>query len=160
MIRTLLRIVLLVVLVAAVAAFLIGYRMADRDNATEPARTVGTTGTADVDRDGRDAVDRDGRDAAVDVDAARDTGARIGETVAAGANQAQLLARDAALTAKIKSKMALDDLVKARTIDVDTSDGVVTLSGSVESLEQRERAVRLARETEGVTSVNDLLTIH
>lgn len=152
MIRTLLRIVLLVVLVAAVAAFLIGYRMADRDNATEPARTVGTTGTADV--------DRDGRDAAVDVDAARDSGARIGETVAAGANQAQLLARDAALTAKIKSKMALDDLVKARTIDVDTSDGVVTLSGSVESLEQRERAVRLARETEGVTSVNDLLTIH
>jgi hyperosmotically inducible protein len=152
MIRTLLRIVLLVVLVAAVAAFLIGYRMADRDSATEPERTVGTTGTVDV--------DRDGRDAAVDVDAARDAGARIGERVAAGANQAQLLARDAALTAKIKSKMALDDLVKARTIDVDTSDGVVTLSGSVESREQRERAVRLARETDGVTSVNDLLTIH
>lgn len=152
MIRTLLRIVLLVVLVAAVAAFLIGYRMADRDSPAEPERTVGTTGTIDP--------DRDGQGAAVDVDTARDTGARIGETVAAGANRAQLLARDGALTAKIKSKMALDDLVKARNIDVDTSNGVVTLRGEVESAAQRERALQLARETEGVTTVNDLLTIH
>lgn len=61
------------------------------------------------------------------------------------------------LTAKIKSKMALDDLVKARTINVDTTGSVVTLTGTVESNQERERAVRLARETAGVTSVVDKL---
>jgi osmotically-inducible protein OsmY len=36
---------------------------------------------------------------------------------------------------------------------------VVTLRGTVESAAQRERAIRLARETDGVTSVIDRLTI-
>jgi osmotically-inducible protein OsmY len=55
--------------------------------------------------------------------------------------------------------MALDDLVKARTIDVDTTDSVVTLTGTVESNQERERAVRLARETAGVTRVVDKLQL-
>jgi hyperosmotically inducible periplasmic protein len=63
------------------------------------------------------------------------------------------------LTLKIKSKMALDDLVKARTINVDTTGSVVTLTGTVDSTQERERAVRLARETAGVTNVVDRLQI-
>ena len=63
------------------------------------------------------------------------------------------------VTLKIKSKMALDDLVKARTINVDTTGTVVTLSGTVESNQERERAVRLARETAGVTNVVDKLQV-
>jgi len=55
--------------------------------------------------------------------------------------------------------MALDDLVKARTINVDTSGSVVTLSGTVESSQERERAVRIARETAGVTNVVDKLQV-
>src|SRR5262245_23663737 len=66
---------------------------------------------------------------------------------------------DSALTAKIKSKMALDDYVEARSIDVDTSDSIVTLTGVVRSAEQRDRAVRLARETAGVTKVVDRLRV-
>jgi hyperosmotically inducible protein len=66
---------------------------------------------------------------------------------------------DASLTAKIKSKMALDDLVQARNVDVDTRNGVVTLSGVVVSEAERQRAVQLAKETSGVTSVNDRLTV-
>ncbi len=69
--------------------------------------------------------------AQVDVDSARDAGAKVGETVAEGANQVQRAAADAALTAKIKSKMALDDTIEARNIDVDTTNGVVTLNGFV-----------------------------
>ena len=57
---------------------------------------------------------------------------------------------DSAVTAKIKSKMALDDHVNARAIDVDTSASVVTLRGNVASKYQRDRALRLARETVGV----------
>ena len=63
------------------------------------------------------------------------------------------------LTLKIKSKMALDDLVKARTINVDTTGSVVTLTGTVASAQERERAVRLARETAGVTNVVDKLVV-
>lgn len=66
---------------------------------------------------------------------------------------------DGALTAKIKSKMALDDHVKARAIDVDTSGSVATLSGVVASADERKRALQLARDTQGVTRVVDKLEI-
>ncbi len=66
---------------------------------------------------------------------------------------------DSALTAKVKSKMVLDDEVKARGIDVDTSDTVVTWTGVVRSTDERNRAVRLARETKGVTKVIDKLRV-
>jgi len=148
-IRALLRILLLIVVLAAIAAFFVGYRLADRGDASRTEDAVGTTG---------DAVARE-RSGGVNIDRAREAGARLGESVAEGANRAGRVARDAGLTAKIKSKMALDDLVKARTIDVDTIDGVVTLRGSVDSAAERDRAVQLARETDGVTTVSDLLSV-
>jgi osmotically-inducible protein OsmY len=66
---------------------------------------------------------------------------------------------DGSITAKIKAKMALDDSVKALDIDVDTRGGTVTVSGIVASTAQRDRALQLARETEGVTQVVDKLQI-
>jgi hyperosmotically inducible protein len=66
---------------------------------------------------------------------------------------------DATLTGKIKAKMALDDSVRSRSIDVSTDGSVVTLSGSVRSAAERQRAVALARETEGVTRVVDHLSV-
>ena len=151
MFRALLRIVLVIVIVAAIAAFFLGYRFGDRDRVdTDPV--IATSG-GDVD------VDVDPPDVDVNVDRARQAGARVGETIAVGASQAERVAADGTLTAKIKSKMALDDVVEAIDIDVDTVGGVVTLRGSVGSATERERAVRLARETDGVTSVVDQLTI-
>jgi osmotically-inducible protein OsmY len=55
--------------------------------------------------------------------------------------------------------MALDDAVRSRSIDVTTVGSVVTVSGSVRSAAERQRAVALARETEGVTRVVDQLTV-
>ncbi len=66
---------------------------------------------------------------------------------------------EGAITAKIKSKMALDDYVNANAIAVDTSGSLVTLTGFVASSDERERAVRLARETKGVTQVIDKLEV-
>jgi osmotically-inducible protein OsmY len=66
---------------------------------------------------------------------------------------------EAGVTAKIKAKMALDDSVKSRAIDVTTNGSTVTLSGRVGSAAEHDRAVRLARETEGVTQVVDHLKI-
>lgn len=67
---------------------------------------------------------------------------------------------DPGITTAVKSKLAADDTVKASQIDVDTKDGVVTLSGTVETQMAKDRAVQLARETDGVTSVDDRLTVN
>ncbi len=66
---------------------------------------------------------------------------------------------DAELTAKIRSKMALDDTVRARTIAVSTTGGVVTLTGTVRSAAEHDQAVRLARDTKSVTRVVDRLNV-
>jgi osmotically-inducible protein OsmY len=55
--------------------------------------------------------------------------------------------------------MALDDSIDAANIDVDTDGSVVTLTGRVDTAAQKERALRLARETEHVTSVVDRLRV-
>ena len=99
----------------------------------------------------------------LDADTARRRGAELTEKAAEKAGEAatklEAAVGEGALTAKIKSKMALDDYVKARAIDVDTSGTVVTLSGVVHSAEERDRAVRLAKETAGVAEVVDRLEI-
>lgn len=151
MFGALLRIVLVVVIVAAIAAFFVGYRFGDGDRAIETDPVVGTSGP--------DLPDIDAPDIDIDVDRARETGARVGERIAVGANRAEQMAADAALTAKIKSKMALDDNVGAIDINIDTRGSVVTLRGTVSSQDELQRAVRLARETDGVTSVVDQLLI-
>lgn len=137
MFRGLLRLVLVVVIVAAAAAFFLGYKFAD----------------------GRIETPLSARVPSVDTDKARQTGAAIGEKVATGTVQAEQALNEAALTAKIKAKMALDDTVKALSIDVDTRGTAVTLTGIVHSEAERTKAVQLARETAGVTTVNDQLVI-
>jgi len=66
---------------------------------------------------------------------------------------------DASLTATVKSKLLADRDTSGLRIDVDTKDKVVTLSGKVKSQAEKSQAVQIARNTEGVRSVNDKLTI-
>src|SRR4030095_5303008 len=66
---------------------------------------------------------------------------------------------DAGITGAVKSKMAADDTVKASEINVDTHNHVVTLNGAVRSNAEKERAVMIARNTNGVSSVVDDLTV-
>jgi len=74
-------------------------------------------------------------------------------------NRAEEAVGSAALTSKIKAKMALDDLVKASDINVDTDGSVVTLTGTVASKDEQRRAVRIATETAGVTKVVNHLRV-
>jgi osmotically-inducible protein OsmY len=64
---------------------------------------------------------------------------------------------DVWLTTKIQAKYFLDDDVKGRDIDVTTQDGLVTLSGTVDSELERRRAIAIARNTDGVRDVRDQL---
>jgi hypothetical protein len=142
--RALLRAFLLIVVVVAVGFLLLGYWTGSRSarvDTTQPP--VGTTGTTSP----------------VNVERARERGAEIGERAAVATKKAGEVMQEAALTTKIKAKMALDDSIKARAIDVTTDGSIVTLDGTVGSTGQRDRAVALARETAGVTQVIDHLKI-
>ena len=66
---------------------------------------------------------------------------------------------DPMITAHVQSSYFTDSTVKGRNIDVSTSQGVVTLEGTVESQDEKARAVELARETDGVVDVRDQLMV-
>jgi hyperosmotically inducible periplasmic protein len=66
---------------------------------------------------------------------------------------------DAGITTAVKSKLVADDTVKAYRIDVDTKDKVVTLRGDIDSRAARDRAVELARATNGVREVVDVMVL-
>lgn len=66
-------------------------------------------------------------------------------------------AGDTATTSEIKAKLLADESVPSRKIKVETTNGVVQLSGTVDSQTQRERAESIAKAVDGVKSVkNDL----
>ena len=66
---------------------------------------------------------------------------------------------DAALTTTVKSKLLADPTVSGLKIDVDTKDGVVTLTGKVKSTREESEALRIARSTDGVKRVQDKVTV-
>lgn len=66
---------------------------------------------------------------------------------------------DAALTAAVKTKLLADPKVSGLKIDVDTKNGMVTLTGTVRSQAEKDEALRLARETENVKNVTDQITV-
>lgn len=66
---------------------------------------------------------------------------------------------DATITSKINAKIIKDPQLSYLKIDVDTFQGNVTLSGTVPSTAAQERAVELAKNTEGVKSVKTNLVI-
>lgn len=65
--------------------------------------------------------------------------------------------KDTAITAKIKTKLAADRALSAMDIHVDTTDGVVTLSGTVDNKAQVELAEKVVTQTRGVKSVTNKL---
>jgi hyperosmotically inducible protein len=138
MFRALFRLLILLVVLVAVAGFFLGWWGA---GLTVPGRdTVGTAGQTGAAR-------------------AREVGQDISQKTAEAAKRAEEALSDGALTAKIKAKMALDDTVKALDLNVDTVNGVVTITGKVRTRAERDRALALARETNGVRNVVDRVTL-
>jgi hyperosmotically inducible protein len=67
---------------------------------------------------------------------------------------------DAAITAAVKAKLLADPTVGGLKIDVDTREGVVYLTGdNMKNQAEIDTAIRLARETSGVKSVESNLVV-
>ena len=66
---------------------------------------------------------------------------------------------DTAITAKVKTALFQDELIKGRDISVETFKGTVQLSGFVNTSREKELAGSIAAGVKGVTSVKNSLTI-
>jgi len=151
MLRALARVIIVVVIVVAAAAFFLGYRWGgNRSQATTTSEPAGRPDTPVATRGERVDATRD---------RARAAGAEIGETVAVGAQKAGETLDEAGLTAKVKSKISLDDTLDGSRISVTTDDSRMTLTGTVITETQHRRALDLARETSGVSTVVDHLSV-
>ena len=67
--------------------------------------------------------------------------------------------KDTWLTSKTKARLFADKRVKATAVTVDTDDRVVTLRGKVRTAEEKLAAEQIARGTDGVRGVNNVLQV-
>jgi hyperosmotically inducible protein len=75
-------------------------------------------------------------------------------------SHATAFVKDSVITTKVKTKLAAEHLASLKHIKVDTDkNGIVYLSGTTKTREEADKAISIARDTEGVTSVIDKLEI-
>ena len=86
-------------------------------------------------------------------------GASAGRPVGSDSRSASDAADDARISAIIRNRFAGDDELAAAKLQVVTVRRVVALKGTVSEFEQRDRAVRLARDVEGVIRVQNQLVV-
>ena len=87
----------------------------------------------------------------------RDERKEVRTEVKQATNAAANVVDNAALTAKVKAALLADELVKGTQINVDSTNGVVTLSGAVESSAHMQKAEQIAKGVSGVTRVQNNL---
>jgi len=108
--------------------------------------------TASAARKSDDALDRAGdntRDAAATTaDKTRDAGAKT-----------RVAASDTAITTKVKAGLVKEPNLESLGIHVETEKGVVMLSGFVNSKDEAEKAVKVAKGVDGVTSVKSAIKV-
>ncbi len=66
---------------------------------------------------------------------------------------------DGTITTKIKSELLANNITKGLAVSVQTFEGAVTLTGAVDTPEQRKAAEDVARNVKGVKKVNNLIQL-
>jgi len=84
---------------------------------------------------------------------------KVEAKVSNAADKTATVAEDAAITAKVKAAILAEPGLKTLQINVDTNGQTVTLSGTVDNADLRERAKQIASSTSGVKGVVDQLTV-
>ena len=79
--------------------------------------------------------------------------------IAAAPRSAQASAADSDITAKVKAQIDAQSELKGMEIDVTTDAGVVTLKGIVPTALLRAKVGELTKNTDGVSKVNNKLTL-
>jgi osmotically-inducible protein OsmY len=120
-------------------------------NKQDDGKTVGQSidsGIAKTEQVAKDAGNAM-KDASKDAQAAgSQAGTSVGEKI-----------DDMTITAKVSGSLAKDPDLSAIKINVDTKDGVVTLNGPAPTAAAKDKATAIAKEVQGVTSVNNQLMV-
>ena len=66
---------------------------------------------------------------------------------------------DAKITASVKAKLTAEKAANFTKIGVETSNNVVSLTGEVDSKDQKEKAEKIAKQVTGVKRVDNKLQI-
>jgi len=148
--RTLLRLILLVVLVFG-AVWLVrnmglGSERVNAEGALKGAAAQVEKAVSDI-------------DLKAIADELKQTGRVIRRKAGQAARKIEDATEDGRTTAAIKARLALDPTLSALDISVDTTDGRVTLAGKVSSPEDVARAMQIALEQENVTEVVSTLQV-
>ena len=91
--------------------------------------------------------------------AASVTGMLAAPAMAADNHSAGEILDDTIITTKVKAALVGDPVTKAHQISVDTFKGTVKLSGFVDSVAAEQRAIEIARTTDGTVKVDDALEV-
>ena len=89
----------------------------------------------------------------------KDADKTLADRTKKGLNKTGEAITDAWITTKVKWFFLGEDALKGSDINVDTKDHVVTLKGTVKGAAGKTRAASLAKQTDGVKSVVNQLTI-
>ncbi|MBA3596075.1 MAG: BON domain-containing protein [Methylibium sp.] len=89
------------------------------------------------------------------AETARDARAATADVVRDAGNAVS----DAAITASVNAELAKDPALSSLRIDVDTASGRVALKGSAPDQGARDRATQLTQSVDGVTAVDNQLTV-
>ena len=101
-------------------------------------------------------IDRSADEAGKKIGEAAD---KVGEKLATQSEKAGVAIDDAEITAKVKAAIFAEPGLKTLQISVDTVKGVVTLTGSVDTLSNSDRAKALAGAVAGVNGVENRLVL-
>lgn len=127
---------------------------------TQDSSSVNTLPSGSINIQNRNPVNTQNRAAIKTVaETPEGTAEKTGTAIEQSADTIGKKVVDATITSEIKVKFAADSLVKASDIDVDTKDNRVTLTGTVSSKSERDRAVRIARSVKGVRAVRSILIV-
>jgi osmotically-inducible protein OsmY len=128
-------------------------------NAVEKTKEVAHTVAQKTDN----ALDRTGdktRDtAAVTADKTDKATDRAGDKTRDAAGKTRLAASDTAITTKVKAGLVKEPDLESLGIHVETEKGVVMLSGFVNSKSEADRAVKVAKGVDGVSSVKSAIKV-
>jgi hyperosmotically inducible periplasmic protein len=73
--------------------------------------------------------------------------------------QAAAIVDDSTITSEVKLKLMKAPSLKGQTIEVSTTDGIVSLTGEVKSKQAKGTATKIAKAVKGVKSVDNQLSI-
>ena len=128
---------------------------ADRDRDADHDRDY-TESASQTARDAKEKTEDAAHDAKVKTESAAQNAKAKSERAA---EKSEEVLSDAAITSAVKTKFLAEPGVSGLKIDVDTNNHVVTLTGTVKSKAEAEKAMTIARDTKGVKRVVNHLKV-